>query len=599
MAVAAMSEHLPVFEHRAALPWCYYDKKRNKIVLRLLCSADAETAVLLWGDPYDWYHSDKNIRQWRFTETVLYRQFAGINRNTWKVEIDIPPFKRLKYGFKIKTSSGEYYFSENGIELYSAEVVSRSHNHFSFPFVHEVDAPQRPEWVEQTVWYQIFPDRFCRKDYSDAVLPTHIENWETGKPAWNNFFGGNLPGIREKLPWLAGLGITGLYLTPVFKSPSNHKYNIEDYFAVDPHFGDINELKALVAEAHSLSMRVMLDAVFNHAGDTHPFWLDVLKNQEKSPYKDYFHVRRFPVRAPGSSFSNCDLDYHAFAWTPRMPKWNTENPDARKYLLDAAAYWIRECDIDGWRLDVANEVSVDFWKDFSRLAHSLKDDFYILGEIWHDSSPWLNLGLFDSVMNYPLGFAVSDFFVKKETCPESFTGRLFIVLTRYSDLHNRLCFNLLDSHDTDRVLSCAKGDKIAVKNAFTMLFLLPGTPCIYYGTEVGMGGAGDPECRRPMLWDENQQDGELRRFFQDLIAFRSKFLPVISNSMLSYYSEDNIHYWKFSGSGEALTAVYAETTAARIEIPGTCVFGPKPVLEQCGNGELPPGILVVYYSQLA
>jgi neopullulanase len=170
-------------------------------------------------------------------------------------------------------------------------------------------------------------------------------------------------------------------------------------------------------------------------------------------------------------------------------------------------------------------------------------------------------------------------------------------MSRYSDLHNRLGFNLLDSHDTDRVLTRAKGDKLAVKNAFTMLFLLPGSPCIYYGTEVGMEGGRDPDCRRPMPWDDGLQDGELRRFFQNLIAFRKKFLPVIGNSVLYYYKKDDIHYWEFSGSGEALTAVYTETTAARIEIPGTCVFGPEPGLEQCGE-RLPPGKLVVFYSKV-
>jgi neopullulanase len=276
-----------------------------------------------------------------------------------------------------------------------------------------------------------------------------------------------------------------------------------------------------------------------------------------------------------------------------MPKWNTENPGARKHLLDAAAYWIRECDIDGWRLDVANEVSFDFWNDFSRTVRSLKPGFYIVGEIWHDASPWINTGVFDTVMNYPLGQAVSDCFILKETSPETLTRRLFTVLTRYSDLHNRVCFNLLDSHDTDRVLTRAKGDKLAVKNAFTMLFLLPGSPCIYYGTEVGMEGARDPDCRRPMIWDENRQDRELRRFFQNLINFRKKFFSLISDCVIDYYTRDNIHYWNFSRSGEGLTAVYTEGEPVRVELKGTCVFGPGPVLEQYET-ELPPYTLAVF-----
>jgi glycosidase len=361
----------------------------------------------------------------------------------------------------------------------------------------------------------------------------------------------------------------------------------------------LGDLKALTAAAHRLNMRVMLDAVFNHAGETHPFWLDLLKNQEHSPYRDYFHIRRFPVRHPESSAISPlrlpdarDLDFHAFAWSPRMPKWNTENPAVRTYLLDAAVYWIRECDIDGWRLDVANEVSFDFWKEFSRLVRAEKNDLYILGEIWHDSSNWINSGLFDAVMNYPLEYAVSDCFLRKTITPDVFTRRLVSSLTRYSDLHNRLSFNLLDSHDTDRALTRAGGDKGALKNAFTMLFLLPGSPCLYYGTETGMEGGGDPDCRRPMIWDEKRQDQDLRSFFQNLIKFRKEFLPIINHCVVQYRKTDEAHYWEFSGFGESLIAVYSEEPVRGFQAPGTCVSGPPD-----GNGELPPHTMLVYHRR--
>jgi neopullulanase len=578
------ADQAPVLMHKAALPYCCCDKSGQKITLRVLCSGDVDEIFLLYGDPYHWENG-----RWCFAEYGMYRQYTAESAGpgVWKIEIDVPPRKRLKYGFRVQSRERMFYFSENGVEPYGAEALNHPHNHFFVPFVHDVDAADVPAWARHTVWYQIFPDRFCQGN--PAISPPHIENWETGVPAHRNFFGGDLAGILQKLCWLEDLGISGIYLTPVFKSPSNHKYNTQDYFAVDEHFGDTRLLKDLVAEAHRRGMRVMLDAVFNHAGDAHPFWQDVLKNQERSLYKDYFHIYRFPVKTVYPRGED-NLDYTTFAYHPGMPKWNTENPGARKYLLDAAAHWIRECDIDGWRLDVANEVSLDFWREFSTLTRSLKKDFYILGEVWHDASAWINPGYFDAAMNYPLEYAVSDFFLAKKISAARFTERLFSALSRYSDMHNRVAFNLLDSHDTDRVLTRAKGDKQALRNAFTMLFLLPGSPCIYYGTEIGMTGGGDPDNRRPMIWDEARQDTDLRRFFRNLIAFRKKFFAIIDKAVIEYIHKDTVHCWKFSGEGAALTAVYTEEgAAAPIEVSGRLVFG----------GAAAPGVLVVYLSDLS
>jgi neopullulanase len=578
--------------HRAALPCCYYDKTKHAVALRVIAPCTVEAVTLLYGDPYEWDRGEGERQIWHFEETPLYRQFSGPCRTIWRAELGLPRRRRLKYGFRVRSGGEDYYFSENGLEPYSPEAVNQAWNHFFFDFVHEVDAPPAPEWAARAIWYQIFPERFRRGN--PALSPPELEDWEGGKPAHHNFFGGDLPGVRQKLPYLEQLGINGIYLTPVFQSPSNHKYNTQDYFAVDEHFGGLEELKALVAEAHRRDIRVMLDGVFNHTGESHPFWQDVLKNQEKSPCRDYFHIRRFPVSASaGKVWDIRDLPYDTFAFTPRMPKWNTENPQVRAYLLEAAAYWIRECDIDGWRLDVAGEVSFDFWKDFSRLVRSLKKDFYLNGEIWHDASNWINSGLFDAAMNYPLGGAVSDYFLKRRISASQFTCRLIDALGRYSDLHNRAAFNLLDSHDTDRALTRAGGDKLALRNAFTMLFLLPGAPCLYYGTETGMEGGGDPDNRRPMVWDEAKQDRALLRFFQDLINFRKNHISLIFDSVLEYKRRGSAHCWEFSNGGEGLTVLYCEERGlSRFDAPGVLLFGTA----DSDPGTLPPYSMAVYHT---
>jgi glycosidase len=576
-------------EHKASLPWRCYDAYRGKIVLRLEASREPESISVIYGDPYDWEKSGDGVYRWRFASAGMFRAMSGTRREVWKADIDLPSRRRLKYGFRIKTGMEEFYFSEKGLEPYSAGAVNLPHNHFFFPFVHEADALSVPAWAQDRVWYQIFPDRFCRGDPS--ISPPGLEDWETGTPKPGSFFGGDLAGIREKLPWLEELGINGIYLTPVFQSPSNHKYDVADYFSVDEHFGTLADLKSLVAEAHSRGIRVMLDGVFNHAGKGHPFWQDVLTRQEHSAYRDYFHIRRFPVR---ESARGGDLDFEAFAFAPNMPKWNTENPGARAYLLNAAAYWIKECDIDGWRLDVANEVSLDFWKEFSRLVRSLKKDFYIVGEIWHDPSPWINSGCFDATMNYPPGLAVSDYFLERNIDAARFTERIFASLRRLSDPHNAAAFNLIDSHDTQRALNRAGGDKQALRNAFTMLFLLPGSPCLYYGTELGMTGGAEPDCRGPMIWNEAKQDKNLLEFFKNLINFKKNCYTISNWRIIEYKDLGILRHWKFSGEDESLCVFYAEDKPGKLpEMTGARMFSTGPVT----NGELAPYTLAVYHKK--
>jgi glycosidase len=587
---------VPSAEHQASLPYCYYDKYRERVVLRLVSSGDVVQAALVYGDPFRVEQAGKardSEWMWRYEKAGLERQYGGPGRIVWRVELKMPERRRVKYGFILKTAEGEFYFSEkNGVSPYNGEALKDNFNFFFFPFIHEVDAPSAPEWVRDTVWYQIFPDRFCNGDPS--ISPEGAADWDTGKPGHRTFFGGDLAGIRQKLGYLKDLGVNGIYLTPVFSAPSSHKYDTADYFTVDRHFGTNADLKALVAEAHRAGIRVMLDAVFNHAGASHPFWQDVLKNQENSAYRDYFHIHSFPVREKYEDRFN--INYDTFSFVSNMPKWNTENPPARKYLIDAALYWVRECDIDAWRLDVSDEVSLDFWREFSRSVRGIKADCYILGEMWHDASNWINPGYFDSAMNYPLGFAVADFFLRKGFSGEAgafaFNSRLAADLSRYSDLHTRMAFNLLDSHDTSRALTLAGGDRCALRNAFTMLFLLPGSPCIFYGTEIGMEGEGDTDCRRPMVWDEKQQDRELLAFFRGLIAFRKSHIALINSCLMLYEAENGVSRWTIGGGNGALRAVWARGKPVRAaDEEGDCVLSASPL----GNGEIPPFTLAVFY----
>jgi len=547
-------------KHSASLPWCCYNKYSKKILIRIITNVDVNDINIIYGDPFDFIKDSRGEYSWCSNEVVLNKKYISEDSILWQVELEPPKWKRMKYKFKLKIQEQNelklYYLSENGLERFSENEINDTYDYFFFPFIHEIDSPCVPAWAVNTVWYQIFPERF--KSGDDSISPDGCCDWEKDKPNFKNFFGGDLIGIRDKLDYLKELGITGIYLTPIFTSPSNHKYNTTDYMNVDPHFGGKESLKALVEEAHKRDIRIMLDAVFNHAGSKHPFWRDVLINQENSPYKDYFHIRSFPV-------SERYLDYKAknfdtFAFEERMPKWNTENKAVRDYLIGTACYWIKECNIDAWRLDVADEVSIDFWREFSSAVRKEKDNFYIVGEMWHDATPWINANCFDSVMNYPLGFVIRDYFLKDNISIGEFNRRLFYSISRYSKMHTEAAFNLLDSHDTSRILTMANGNKQAVRNALTMLFMLPGSPCIYYGTEIGMEGDRDnDECRRPMIWNEDKMDKEMYKYIQFLSYFRKQNINFINECNIEFLaSEGKNGKWIFKYENKYIILEYVD-----------------------------------------
>jgi cyclomaltodextrinase / maltogenic alpha-amylase / neopullulanase len=308
-----------------------------------------------------------------------------------------------------------------------------------------------PEWVKSTIWYQIFPERFANGNHDND--PAGVKIWNSADhPTREDFYGGDLQGVIDHLDHLVDLGINGLYLCPIFKAHSNHKYDTIDYLEIDQDFGDKETFRRLVQEAHKRGIKVMLDAVFNHMGDLSPQWQDVLENGADSHFADWFHVNKFPATYNETAdFEHAtDITYDTFAFTPHMPKLNTANPDVQKYLLQVATYWIDQFDIDAWRLDVANEVDHHFWHEFATACRAQKKDFYILGEIWHSSQSWLNGDQFDAVMNYAYTDAILNYFIFKQTDFETLQDQINSQLVLYRDPINEVQFNVLDSHDTPR-----------------------------------------------------------------------------------------------------------------------------------------------------
>ena len=507
--------------HRPESEFAYLYTKDSMRIRLQTARNEIKSVGLISGDFYTFAEE-----KWYQKQQSMNKAYTTDNHDYWEIEVTAP-HHRLAYAFCITDYAGKkVFYTDQGAFDFEEQRLNRDNLYFRMPYFQEIDRFKVPEWVAKTVWYQIFPERFYNGDPSndpDDVLP-----WGSEKPTRENFFGGDLQGIIDKLDYLEDLGINGLYLCPIFTSPSNHKYDTVDYYEIDPHFGDKRLFRELVEKAHERGIRVMLDAVFNHLGASSHQWQDVVLHGEESAYADWFHIDSFPPRytaIPDSEMAT-NLNYDTFSFNPHMPKLNTANPEVQKYLLEIATYWIREFDIDGWRLDVANEVDHHFWKEFQQTVLKQKEDLYILGEIWHTSQRWLQGDEFHAVMNYAFTDNIKAYFVEQSILISQMIFGMNRQQLLYRDQTNEVAFNLLDSHDTPRILTLCQGNKALMKAVLTFMFIQKGTPCIYYGTEVGMEGEMDPDCRRCMIWED--QDEELLTFVKQLIALRKQFSEVFS-----------------------------------------------------------------------
>ena len=523
----------------------------------------------------------------------------------WQASLTAP-FNRLNYGFILTDSLGDsIFYGDQGFETLTSSSNDDSglmgaNNYFKMPYFQEIDRFKAPEWVKKTVWYQIFPERFANGDTSND--PSGTLPWRSGDhPTAESFYGGDLQGIIKHLDHFSQLGINGLYLTPIFKAPTNHKYDTQDYFEIDPHFGTKEDFKLLVEKAHAAGIRVMLDAVFNHIGDQSPQWQDVIANGRQSKYADWFHIHDFPVRyTPTDNFEyTADANYDTFAFTPHMPKLNTANPEVQDYLIDIATYWIKEFDIDGWRLDVANEVDHHFWKKFRAETTAIKPDIYILGEIWTSAQSWLQGDEFSAVMNYAFTGSIVDFFAKQQISPSQMVHKLNAQLMLNRDQTNQVMFNLLDSHDAPRILTVANNNKAIVKQMYTFMFLQQGTPDIYYGSEYAMTGHQDPDNRKPMVWQSDQQDATMYAFLKQLIQLRHDYQTVLSEGTLSWKTDDEKNIVGFTRQ-LGKTKIFAIFNAGNTnyEIP-TSIDISHIISEQLYNKHIiqPNGFLVTISNQ--
>jgi len=423
---------------------------------------------------------------------------------------------------------------------------------------------QTPDWVRDAVFYQIFPDRFARS--SRVPKASNLQPWGA-PPTGHAYQGGDLLGVVEHLDYLADLGINAIYFNPIFQSGSNHRYHTHDYYQVDPMLGGNAALRELLDAAHARGIRVVLDGVFNHASRGFFQFHDLLENGPESAYTDWFHVEEWPLRPYGGGKAN----YAAWWGNRALPKLNTGTPAVRRFIWDVARYWI-DFGIDGWRLDVPQEIDDDeFWREFRRVVKAANPDAYIVGEIWGEAERWLQGDQFDAVMNYGVSRAALGLFaaetLDREYRPGGFKltplrGRAFShqierLLALYPEAITQAQLNLLDSHDTARFVNQAGGDGDALRLSLLLLMALPGAPCVYYGTEVGMTGGPDPDCRRAFPWhDESSWDRGLLDFTRRAIALRKAHPALRRGRFETLYAHEDVVIFGRQTAGDAAVIAF-------------------------------------------
>ncbi|GEM44726.1 maltodextrin glucosidase [Deinococcus cellulosilyticus] len=483
-----------------------------------------------------------------------YTELKPYGDGRWVAEMPVTHHQKFHYRFKVIVNGRVWWLNQAGVSPSAPSVLQD----FSF------SSKEPPVWVRNRIFYQIFPDRFKIGEpgirvqkgqyrYTDKEVETRewdeLPRPETG---YMEFYGGNLEGIRQSISYFQELGINALYLNPIFESPSAHKYDTQDYHRIDPHFGSNEGFAKLVDELHEQDIRVMLDGVFNHTGDWHRWMNKAGRYEEPGAYQSENFRQYYNY-----SGENPD-DYLSWLGFSTLPKLNYAHHEVRGQIYanpdSVIRFWLKApYNIDAWRLDVASmigsegtdkdnkQILAELWE----AARETKPDTYILGEQFGDATLWVQGGVEDATMNYFAFMSPTWSFLADQDHkghPTKLDAREYAeALTRpLSHLpfnHQLAAFNLLDSHDVKRFATVCP-DLAKRKLGVALLFGFIGVPCIYYGDEIGLEGADDPDNRRTMPWDDRARwDSEIYQWYRTWIQLRHQEVALREGSFRILHAE--------------------------------------------------------------
>lgn len=504
-----------------------YGTDEEHIVFRLRTARnDIKSCILHYGD--------RSCRQTLVLFSELPMQVIASDTLFDYYEVKLrTPYTRVCYYFEVSDGKeSKLYYADD----FHTGLTDERSEYYQFPFNRKEDIAEVPKWVNDAIVYNIFPDSFatgyrfisgckCEKQYQGHLV--------SGKN------GGTIGGILENLDYIQDLGANCIYLNPIFAAGEYHKYDLLDYFHVDPCFGTNEDFHLLVQTCHQRDIRVIIDGVFNHCGWNFSVFEDVVKNGEQSKYKDWFYKLQFPVIRPDNmeDYPN----YSCFGYERKMPKMNTSNPEVIAYFQKVCSYWIKNFDIDGWRLDAANEINFDFWRMFRKTAKALKPDCLLIGEIWESAYPWLHGDQFDSAMNYDMRKNCRDFFALEQIDAAQFESRITNMLIRYPEQMLYAQLNVLDTHDVPRFLSLCNGNQEKFRLAVVFLFTFIGIPSVFYGDEQAIQGITEEDYRQVMSW----KNTKMVEFYKNIIQIRKSNLALREGKFQTVKAKKNSRLFAF------------------------------------------------------
>ncbi len=495
--------HIPMSEYCHGLD-------ESHIVYRLRAArGDLKQVTLYYGD------TACRVTPILFTPVTMAKVASDLYHDYWEAVVD-SPYNRVYYYFEMDDGREKVLYYGG---VFTDRLVDDRSQYFKLPFNHRADIARVPNWACDAVVYNIFPDSFATSHRFISQKPGEA-NYH-GQTVRSRL-GGTLRGVTENADYLKDLGINCVYLNPIFAAGEYHKYDLLDYYHVDPCLGGDEAFRELVNTLHESGIRVIIDGVFNHCGWLFFAFDDVVKNQERSKYRDWFYRLNFPVERPAAPESY--PTYDCFAYERMMPKLNTANPQVRDYLCNVGAYWVKEFGIDGWRLDVASEVDDSFWREFRKQVKEVNPEALLIGEVWESANHWLQGDMFDSSMNYDFRKHCALFFGEQSIDASDFAGRVTDMLCRYKKQITPAQLNLLDSHDVSRFLSLCGGDTARYRLALLFMMTFVGMPTLFYGDELGIQGTIEEEYRQPMLWQGG--NAALKDFVRKAISMRRELAAL-------------------------------------------------------------------------
>lgn len=542
--------HIPMSQYA-------YGTDEEHVTIRLrTAGGDVRRCVLHYGD-----------RACRLTPVVFTEAEMAVAARAplydyWEVELT-RPYKRLCYYFELEGSGTEERILYYG-DRFSHDTVDDRSEYFQLPFNHRADIVRPPQWAQDAVIYNIFPDSFATDKRSISGRGAQVEY---GGTVCRGKLGGTLRGITANVDYLQELGVNAVYINPIFAAGEYHKYDLIDYFRVDPCFGTNEDFQELVDTCHAHGIRVIIDGVFNHCGWHFPAFEDVVQQGEASEYKDWFYGLTFPVVRPEDPEEY--PGYECFGYERMMPKLDTAHPAVAEYLCRVGRYWIEEFGTDGWRLDVASEIDDGFWRRFYRTVKSVKPDAILIGEVWETANHWLDGTIFDSTMNYDFRKHCKRFFAEASEDAAEFDGRVTDLRMRYRRQTVYAQLNVLDSHDVSRFLSLCNGDRKRYKLALLFQMTFPGMPSVFYGDEQGVTGIREEDYRQPMPWDRTD---ELFCFLRSLIGLRKEEELLRRGDWRTCYAQKGgglYVYERYGADAVIRVMINRNEAAADVSVSGT------------------------------